>query len=240
MVPKFAIAIVTLALMLGTILSFGSAINAMPIEDDPPLPRWIAAANMNNYISVRDRNWETANIVNIGITTTVPKWITTNVVTSILYANATSNTTTWEIIHITDNIIDTETSWEIVHDVSINGHTNTEWIVSHIIEVQISNEFEFIFAHDIENIFNGKERQDLYIIDPFGQGDDSIAWMMLVLYLIIIWLPALLLGFVAPGYGTMIGVVLMGIVMVMMYPSFIIVTFMMIVSAAVVFYRSGN
>lgn len=89
----------------------------------------------------------------------------------------------------------------------------------------------FVLAQEFNGQISNEEVYDPPAIfstyDPFE----------VMIWLIILWLPALLIGYYAPGYGTMMGLLMMGGVFYFIFTDFIWMLLMMIVCSAILFWR---
>lgn len=89
----------------------------------------------------------------------------------------------------------------------------------------------FVLAQEFNGVINNQKVVDPPVIfstyDPFE----------VMIWLIILWLPALLIGHFAPGYGTMMGLLMMGGVFYFIFTDFIWMLLMMIICSAIMFWR---
>lgn len=113
------------------------------------------------------------------------------------------------------------------------GATATEWVEIQNFEGYVQNNQNAPTNFTQVQYFNGQmnyEAEEIFI-------PSSIDLVSAMIWLMIIWIPSLLLNYLFPGYGMISGLVLMTCLMAFMFNDFMIVTFITFVTGAILFWR---
>lgn len=157
-----------------------------------------------------------------------PTWIYAQNFTGSAYYDESS----WTVIQIFDGAGTSNTTWL---DVQVfDGQVRRGepiWTSVQVFEGVIDQEPNWTWAQE----FNGQYRARTNVYQP-----EDKTWIAPVIFLVILWLPALIMGWFAPTYGTVIGVCLMGAVLLFQDTSFIFVFIMILINGAVMFWKSGG
>lgn len=186
------------------------------ISDNAEAGQWRTAQTMTNGMDAESR-WIVAHGMNSQALTSPSKW---QLVQSMVSPTNTLSTN-WTVAQSMVNQVTNVHTWVMAHSMIASYDDMTEWHVAQSMTNTICNEYQTVMA---QSMVNAIKPSAFVGITPHyvATGPGVISTMI---YLVILWLPALLLNHLAPGYGGVIGMLLMGIVLWMSNPSFIIVLF---------------
>lgn len=208
--------------------------------DTEPDPYWKTVATVSVYTNSSGPHWLEVATVEVEILSAGPVWEWADDV-DLSFTNSTvdpenPNTTYWVRADHVNVRMNTLFHWQKADQVKVGFDTDTVWITGDSFYGDMETNHTWQTVDDVDLTGYSMEK----IVPPNPLPDDSsseASWMMYLIYLLILWLPGILLGLIAPGYGQIFGTSMMGIVLFMAYPSFIIVFFMIIIGMGTVLLR---
>jgi len=126
-------------------------------------------------------------------------------------------------------VIPAQAGWVNVQSAHQGVNTDSDWVNVQTFQGVMDQDPNWI---DAQHADQGIEAQEMDI--------SGVNWWMIIIWLLIIWIPAFMLGLLAPGYGTIAGLLIMGALVVVLHPSFMMVFFYMILNGAILFWRGPS
>lgn len=194
--------------------------------------RWVPAHQYDGNFRTNDPYWVEVQVFDGSLNYTGhaenPTWIYAQNFTAQVYYDESS----WTVVQIFDGAGTSNTTWvnTQVFDSSVRRGVPI-WTEMQVFEGVIDQEPNWTTTQE----YNGQVRARTAI---YQEGDKN--WIAPVIMLVILWLPALIMGYFAPTYGTIIGVCLMGGVLLFMDSSFIFVFIMILINGGVMFWKGGG
>lgn len=203
-----------------------------PIEE---LPYWKNVHQVDLFQNVSGPHWIYVSFFTGDIETNAPSWENVAYV-EVYWQNSTITPETyWVIVSKVNLDIDTVSHWQIVSKFSNDLDTITYWENVNSVSFNIDTETQFVNCSSVSNEVRSNE-----ITTPQTKPVKA-TWINFVTYMIMLWLVGMVLGVFAPYYGQIVSVVLMGIVIYMTRPDFLMVLFVIIIGAvAMLLYGKGD
>jgi hypothetical protein len=199
--------------------SYWKVVQRVGLNSNVSGPHYVIAETFENYIEVDGPEWLEVDEINLMMT------------------NTTSGAGGWVVASTINVKADTRTTWTFADGMIIRFDTETTWVQTDFVSNDVDTETQFI---NVSSTFNDLRSDEVIIPVVPEINDDEVSWLIFILYLVILWLPGMLLGILAPFWGQIIGSSIMGILMFMMYPSFLMVLFMIIICFGVMIYKGVN
>ena len=157
-----------------------------------------------------------------------PTWKYIQNFTGSAYFNASE----WVIVQNFDGAMPSNTTWLPVQVFTGEARRGLPiWTEVQVFDSTIDQEPNWTWAQEYTG--QVRSRDAVYV-------EGSNNWIEAVVFLVILWLPALIMGWFAPTYGTVIGVCIMGAVLLFQDSAFIFVFVMILINSAVMFWKSGG
>jgi hypothetical protein len=217
--------------------------NASAYNPEPD-PYWKTAHSMTNFMTSSGPHFVMVHSMSTEIETRGTAWSEADEMgNAIIISTDPENETIphWTRAHSFNNRMNTIYHWAKADRFNTTMDTETEWVQVHFIYLDGDTNYTWENVSWSQTTFRSVEPTEPVVPVTPGLFDfDSSGWLLLIIYLMILWLPGMLLGLVAPQYGQIIGILIMGIITTMAFSGFILPLFVILLCAGVVLYRGGR